>query len=231
MAADGPFLIALLGGGLTAYGDLPLHTQLRVEKAMQVFDRLIAEGTERTRIFFASLSYGTPHKPNPVSPTDQMPILESEAGARALIQKGVAPEQILLESLSRDTIGNAVFLRLLHTEVRGIRQLAVVTNDWHFPRTQAIFDLVFSLPMDKTRPIATSRYQLTYEVAESGLEPEVHRGRAEREDQSRLTWIKNSAAFVDIVDLHCWLFSQHNAYSAAPNTPSTQLDSATLQSY
>ena len=44
------------------------------------------------------------------------------------------------------TIGNAYFIWVMHTDVLGLKMLAIVTNASHIPRTAAIFKAVFSLP-------------------------------------------------------------------------------------
>ena len=72
---------------------------------------------------------------------------------------------ILEENLALDTIGNAYFARLLHTDVDPtLRGLAVITNAWHMPRSKAVFEHIFSLP---ARVGGTSPgYALTY-IAEA----------------------------------------------------------------
>ena len=68
------------------------------------------------------LSRGTTHKPPPLD-TAGFPIDESMASARYLVERGVAPARVLLESWSLDTIGNAAFARLMHSDVRGWRRI------------------------------------------------------------------------------------------------------------
>ena len=50
------------------------------------------------------------------------------------------------ENTSLDTIGNAYFLRTIHTDVVGVRRLLLITNKWHMARTLAVFEAVFALP-------------------------------------------------------------------------------------
>jgi hypothetical protein len=52
--------ILILGGGLMSDGTLPNHTQLRLNRAVEVFKAL--EG----KAMIIPLSGGTPHKPNPL---------------------------------------------------------------------------------------------------------------------------------------------------------------------
>lgn len=91
--------IVVLGGGVTADGTLPKHTQLRIKEAVRLYHQL--QG--RARIF--PLSGGTPYKPNPLD-AKGFPIWEATAAARALLQESIPAEHIFEEAFSLDTIGN-----------------------------------------------------------------------------------------------------------------------------
>jgi uncharacterized SAM-binding protein YcdF (DUF218 family) len=67
--------------------------------------------------------------------------VEAEAIADWLVERGVAPERVLLERLSLTTVENALFVSRLASE-RGLRTLSVVTCDWHLPRALASFRAV-----------------------------------------------------------------------------------------
>ena len=54
--------------------------------------------------------------------------------------------------MSLDTIGNAFFLRTIHTDVLGVRRLLLITNKWHMARAMAIFEAVFALPAPPPTP-------------------------------------------------------------------------------
>jgi uncharacterized SAM-binding protein YcdF (DUF218 family) len=98
--------IIVLGGGLTADGLVPGHTQLRLDRAVHHFKRLNYNKQEPIII---PLSGGTTHKPNP---TDKrgFPILEASAAAKRLIEMGVPSSSIMEECYSLDTLGN-VYLK------------------------------------------------------------------------------------------------------------------------
>jgi len=55
--------------------------------------------------------------------------------------------KIISQSLSRDTVGDAIFTRICIGELMDIKNcpldLTVVTSDYHVSRTKAIFDFVF----------------------------------------------------------------------------------------
>ena len=67
--------------------------------------------------FFLVLSRGTTHKAPPLD-AGGFPIDESAASAQYLIERGVDSSRVLLESWSLDTIGNAAFARLMHSDPR-----------------------------------------------------------------------------------------------------------------
>ena len=91
--------IVVLGGGLTATGTLPPHTQLRVDEAIRLYRSLGG----RARII--TLSGGTPYKPNPLD-SKGFPILEATAAARELLHHGIPANHVFEEAFSLDTIGN-----------------------------------------------------------------------------------------------------------------------------
>ena len=52
-------------------------------------------------------------------------------------------KKILLSKKSRDTVGDAVFLRLDFNNYLKKKKIAVITSDYHVKRAQIIFDFVF----------------------------------------------------------------------------------------
>jgi uncharacterized SAM-binding protein YcdF (DUF218 family) len=123
------------GGGLVATGRPHPWVAARLDAALK---------HDADTSYYLVLSRGTTHKPPPLDEAG-FPVDESMASARYLIERGVAPARVLLESWSLDTIGNAAFARLMHSDVRGWRRILIVTSRSHMPRTRAIFEWVFSL--------------------------------------------------------------------------------------
>lgn len=60
---DKSIVIAVLGGGLTSSGSVPLHTKLRLDKAIDLYHQL---KSTHHQVIIIPLSAGTPYKPNPV---------------------------------------------------------------------------------------------------------------------------------------------------------------------
>ena len=93
--------IIVLGGGLTDKGECPPHTQLRLDKALEIYNKKKSQGGA----VIIPLSGGTPYKPNPVDEKG-FPIWEATAAAKQLIKMGVPYSDILEEAFSLDTVGN-----------------------------------------------------------------------------------------------------------------------------
>jgi hypothetical protein len=92
-------IIVVLGGGVTPSGGVPEHTQLRINKAFEIFQQF------KDNALIITLSGGTPHKPNPLDKFG-FPIWEATAAAKKLLEMGVPSTQVYEESFSLDTLGN-----------------------------------------------------------------------------------------------------------------------------
>jgi len=186
------------GGGLLADGTPPPWVIARLERA------LIRAG-QATLI---TLSAGTTHKPPPLDERG-FPRFESVEAARYLAARGVAPEHILTETASYDTIGNAYFARALHAEPRDFRRLLVITSDFHMPRTRAIFEWVYGLAPE-------GGYCLAFEATpDDGLDPTALRERQAREAQGLNTVRALAGQITSLAGLHDWLYHEHRAYATA----------------
>ncbi len=126
--------ILIPGGGVRAGGELPVWVTRRLDRALE----------RAGNAWLVPLSAGTPHRPPPLDDCG-FPILEARAGADYLAARGAAPERILIEAASYDTIGNAYFSRVVHAIPRGFRRALVVTSEFHMPRTEAVFRWVYGL--------------------------------------------------------------------------------------
>ena len=169
--------IVSLGGGQTRDGGVPEHVLRRYvpkspAKYTATFSRycclcgrqlctcrlkLAAEKHFSTgsRIPIVVLSAGTTHKPNPRD-VRGFPVKECTSEAFALKKLGVASDHIYQESVSLDTIGNAYFLRTIHTDPVRWRRLLVITSEFHMNRTRAIFDWVRTVHPVSARLFALS---------------------------------------------------------------------------
>lgn len=189
--------VVVLGGGVRQEGNLPPWVEARFELAMGL-----------SSAYWMCLSAGTAHRPNPLG-ADGRPILESAAGAAYLIRGGVDPASILVETASYDTIGNAYFSRVIHAEPARLLRLAIVTSEFHMPRTEKIFRWVYGL--DRDEPFA-----LTFLASpNTGMPEQVERERSSREAQSLKTLDATIERVNSMRELHAWLFREHNLYKAS----------------
>jgi hypothetical protein len=164
-----------------------------------------------------ALSAGTTHKPPPLD-GDGFPVFESTAAAGYLIRRGIQPSLILCETASYDTIGNAYFARVIHTEPMGARKLAIITSDFHMPRTRAIFQWVFGLKPVKSPgfPNAGGDYVLFFEeVTDEGIDADMMAARKERESAALENVLHLQETIRTLEDFHRWFFRRHAAYSVS----------------
>lgn len=197
------------GGGLDEAGRPSAWVAKRLEAALR---------HDSEADWYLVLSRGTTRRPPPRDAAG-FAVDEAAASARYLMERGVAPSRVLLESWSLDTIGNAAFARLFHAELAGWRSCLVLTSALHMPRTRAIFDWVFALPPRRGPPV-----RFAYEAVddEAALPPGVAIARRRKEEDALAKFRQTAAAVGSLAELHAFLFTRHAAYSAAGRaTPHT----------
>jgi DUF218 domain len=190
--------ILVPGGGVRERGRLPSWVQRRLDRAIERFDGE----------YIIALSAGTTHQPPPIG-TNGFPILESVAAARYLIEAGIPEKSVLIETCSYDTIGNAFFSRVIHVEPARLRRLLVITSDFHLLRSRLVFEWIYGL---EPRPID---YILHLEgVADPSMDPAVLSERKSKEQSSLERLSATMPRILTMEQLHRWIFTEHNAYSA-----------------
>jgi uncharacterized SAM-binding protein YcdF (DUF218 family) len=188
--------ILVLGGGVREGGELPPWVVRRFDRALEL----------SSTAPIVCLSAATVHRPSPLNP-EGYPILESVAGAAHLLARGVSAERIQIEASSYDTIGNAYFSKLLHVDPAGWRRMAIVTSEFHMPRSRAIFEWVFGMEPGK--------YQLRFEAApDDGLSEHLLQRRGEKEASALRSLQPLMQRIHDLRSLHRWIHTEHNAYTA-----------------
>lgn len=189
--------ILILGGGLKEDGSPATWVRARLDKALELKDE-----TE----YFMTLSAWTLHKETKMK--DGFPLTEAESMGEYLLSKGVDNSRLLQEFASRDTIGNAYFSRLLHTDPGNLKKLLIVTSEFHMPRSKEIFEWIFNLePLD-------FEYELDFlETENIGLDEKALVARVEKEQKSLKLVRENRKNITSLKQLHKWLFSVHNAYT------------------
>lgn len=190
--------ILVPGGGVREGGELPAWVRRRLDLAAELFDGR----------YIITLSAGTVHRPPPLDPRG-FPIFESVAGAQYLLRAGVPLDRILTETCSYDTIGNAYFARILHTDPLGLRRLLVITSDYHLPRTELAFTWVYRLT-----PLISPCELHFRGVADQDMDPSILKARREREQKSLESLNGLARRLTTIQDFHRWLFTEHTAYNS-----------------
>jgi uncharacterized SAM-binding protein YcdF (DUF218 family) len=202
------------GGGVRAGGALPPWVESRFEKALA-----IAGGAP-----IIALSAGTPHRPPPLDAGGR-PILESVAGIEYLLRRGYSRERLLAETASYDTVGNAYFCRAIHTDPANLRRLAVVTSEFHMPRTEAVFRWVFGA-------LPSEAYRLTFVATpDTGMPAALRDSRAVRERSSLQKLQALTRQCRTLAAIHGWLFREHDAYAAGQPRGRQAAEGILLESY
>ena len=193
---------------------------------------------------FITLSGGTPHKPNPLD-ADRFPVFEAAAASAQLIKMGVPPDIIWEENFSLDTIGNAYFLRAVHTDyIKRIKKIVVVTNKWHMERAKAIFRHIYGLPKQYRKTFVSRLLpflvphrpllkKLEFADVEDALPPQALASRVKKEREALIVFEeKTKKEFRSMAELHHWMFTSHGAYSASRHSrPRIKVDPSLLKSY
>jgi hypothetical protein len=207
--------ILVPGGGVRQGGELPIWVKRRFDKVLEIYNNE----------YIIALSAGTLLKPPPLD-NRGFPLFESVAGANYLINNGIPPKKILVETCSYDTIGNAFFARLIHVEPRRFRRLLIITSEFHMPRTESIFKWIFGL-----NPILDNNELDFLAVSDEGMDEKALNARkmAERVNLAKLSLTKKRIHTME--ELHKWLFTRHDAYAVSIKPPGFNVDGNLLNTY
>lgn len=135
-------VILVLGGGVPqSLEEPPIYVQQRCDDAAAIVQQRQQQQQHRLLpsrqglLPILCLSAGTAHLPQLLAPNG-LPVWESVSSAAYLQQKhglgrntdGALP-QVLVETTSYDTIGNAFYARTSFTDIIGWRRILVITNE------------------------------------------------------------------------------------------------------
>jgi len=203
--------VLVLAGGLLEDGGLPPWVVRRLEVAAGV------AAAQHTACPVLCLGGGTPHKPPVLQRASGHVIHEGTACADYLLRAGLPAGRLLKEVSSYDTVGNAFFALTIHAIPARWRRVAVVTSEFHMPRSAALFQHMWgAAARDVFRD--PSWYQLVFASASDGdgLWGEgVLAARAHKEAQSLAVWRSNAAGLCSLSEVHQWLHSTHQCYAVS----------------
>ena len=236
--------ILVLGGGSPSSPTTPPPFVItRIEYAANLYKRILKTGKTAPKII--CLSGGTAHTKSLTTDNYCQPLIqksnrnrqqqlgqhafthqiiyEATSCANHLQLLGVPFQDIYLETTSYDTIGNAYYTRLLHTDANPLlfgKRLLVITSDFHMERSKVIFDWIFGMVNDKDgNDRSGSPYQLLYHsiLTESDeiLSEESINSRKIRETSSLLN-LKNKVIdkYYSLTLVHEFLYNFHELYSS-----------------
>jgi hypothetical protein len=124
----------------------------------------------------------------------------------------------------------AYFVRTTHIDPGNYHRIYIITNDWHMPRTQAIFSHIFSLPLHTPHTNIRTQthtyptyYDLKFISAPPGIDDkELLALRKGREQESlRAFNAQTKKVLTSMQVMHQWLFTQHAAYATKRFTTAT----------
>ncbi|MFH1212445.1 MAG: YdcF family protein, partial [Candidatus Woesearchaeota archaeon] len=127
--------IIVLAGGIEKDGSLPPMTKYRVEKGVELYK----QGVASKIILSGSWSFLYDFTPART---------EAEAMQEYAVSLGVKKDDIILEADSKDTLGEAYFLKVKFLEPRRWFDIAVVTSEFHLQRTRYLFNKVLGKNFD-----------------------------------------------------------------------------------
>lgn len=141
--------IVVLGRGVRADGSIGLIARGRVDRSLELFNRGVAP-----RIIFSGRSSLM---------SENLPtVTEASAMASYAASRGLPPSASLVEEESRDTIGNAYFIRTRWLDPHRWRAIRVVTSDFHVPRAAWLFRKILGADYDVSfSPASSERFAST----------------------------------------------------------------------
>ena len=198
--------ILVLGGGAPPAPDAQLPFVAARCKAAAALWKAAAKKPK-----ILTLSAGTAHVPQLLDARGSV-VFEATASAAVIINEGVSPEDVFVETTSFDTIGNAFYSRNDHCSLAGWRRLLVITSEFHLARTKAIFDWVYGAAGAEP----SGAYELSYLGTEdTGLTPaEVSARKAREQASTRNVLSSLEPGYRKLASVREFLTTRHDLYSA-----------------
>ncbi len=207
--------IFILAGGLNEFAENHQWVIRRLDLAITLYR------IKKRRII--CLGGGTYHKKPRLNKLGYV-IHESTACAQYLINQGIDAKDIMREWSSYDTIANAFFSLLNYSIPLQLDRILVITSDFHMPRTEAIFNWIYSL--------GDWNFNLTFVSVDSqDLDKSIIQARKEREKQSLNNLQDKIYKIKSLKEFHFWFYTEHKAYTCDFLQVNSNIDSELQKSY
>lgn len=194
--------IFVLAGGLDNKGGIHEWVIRRLNLAYDIY----INHPNKDNIKIICLGGGTYHKP-PILNDNNYVIHESTACTEYLIKLGIKSTSLYKEWSSYDTIANGYFAYTNYINTLKLKNIMVITSEFHMPRSRVIFNWINKL--------SNEDYNLYYESAsDKDLPKDIINIRVEREKTSLFNLISNVFPKINnLNDFTRWFYEEHKAYS------------------
>ena len=189
--------IFVLAGGINNTGNIYNFVKKRLDKAISIYD---------IDDYIYCIGGGTYHKP-PLLNKDLFVIHESTACAKYLVMNNINENNILKEWSSFDTIANGFFSFINYIIPLKLREIILITSQFHMKRVKSIFDYINSL--------CGQNINIIYIETSNELEDDILKIRAQRENDSLILFRNNIIKKYNTMEAFTlWLYTKHKSYKA-----------------
>lgn len=188
-------IIVVLGSGINKDGTLPIIGKKRVQKAVELYRKGVANKILMSGRWGAHIDFIPPRT-------------EAKAMKAYAVSLGIKPSEIFCEEKSRDTVTNLFFVRKLFLGPKKWKRIMIVTSEYHIKRTKYIAKKVFG-----------SDFEVDFEESDSGISPQELKKRLKKEKKDMI--ITKLAAFGirdgDFKKIERLVTNGHPSYTKKPS--------------
>jgi uncharacterized SAM-binding protein YcdF (DUF218 family) len=143
------------------------------------------------------------------------PVVEAYAGAKYLLSSSsIKRDHLFTEIISRDTIGNIYFSKVLLLDPLALDHVVIITSAFHMPRVKAISKWIFGM---SDQP---GRLNVSFlESPDPEYSQDIRSALELREAMSLKKIEKLSKTITSITDFTAWIQREHAAYSFDKESP------------
>jgi len=189
--------IIVLAGGINKKGMVHKWVERRLDVAYQLH--------KSSKKIIICLGGGSYHV-QPIMNKNNFVIHESTSCSEYLISLGVNSFYIYKEWASYDTIANAFFGFTNFIIPMKLKNIIIITSEFHMPRSKVLFDWLNSAYDN----ICNINY---ISVTDKDIDDSTISIRLKREKKSLKNLLRNIVLkYVKLKDIHKWFFTEHKAY-------------------